>query len=139
MPAKLEYFSLEVGGTGQPGTGRIFAFDTGDISFGEDENRQVPKNLGDNILNLTFRKENVTLTVRGANNADFEFLEALKNANRDTLIRATTSIDGEDITIGAKVIENALLLDVQPSAPILVLGDAIYESIALTFSSQIWT
>lgn len=139
MTAKLEYFSLEVGGNGTPGTGREFAFDTSDISFGEAENRQIPKNLGDNIVNLTFRKEQVTFTVRGANNQDYEFLEAVKNANRDALIGATGSIKGTDIKIGAKVIENALLLDVQASAPSIVLGDALYETITLRYDSQIWT
>jgi hypothetical protein len=131
MPIDVDLFTLDIGG-------RQYAFDTGDISYGDAETKEVPKNLGTSIINLSFRKRNVTFTIRGANGTDLENLYQTVDDNKLALVNATAPVTGEDLQIGADTIYDALLLDVQAGPPLNVGGNSIIEQVQVRYDSQVW-
>ena len=118
-------------------TFRGYAFDSGDISFGEAETRDIQINRNGDINTVQIRKESATFTLRGATDVDLIKFEAERANNVINLING--SAIGEDIAILGKTLFSALLYSVQPSAPISVAGNTIYEQITLEYRSQKWS
>lgn len=132
MPITVALFNKTIGG-------RQFAFDTGDIAFGDAETKDVVRNLGTTITTITLRKRNVTFTIRGANAADITTLYTARDNVTNQLVNATGPVAGEDIPIGGDVIYNALLKDVQAGPPITIAGVPVIESVTVRYDSQDWT
>lgn len=131
MPIAVALFQKNIGGTN-------YAFDTGDISFGDAETKEVLRNIGTDIVKIPLRKRQVTFTIRGANSANLQSLYAARDNSINTLINAAGTITGENIPIGADVIYNALLLDVQAGPPITVAGQALVEQVTVRYDSQVY-
>lgn len=131
MPVSVALYTKQIGG-------RQFAFDTGDIAFGDVTTRDVPKNVSTDIVNIPLRKRQVTFTIRGANSADIQTLYAARDNTITQLVNATGVVQGEDITIGADTIYNALLMDVQAGPPITVGGIPIIEQVTVRYDSQVF-
>lgn len=129
MPISVALYQKQIGGT-------TYAFDTGDIAFGDAQTKEVLKNTGVDIVTIPLRKRNVTFTIRGVNAANIEALETAREDAINQLVNATGLVQGEDIVIGATTIYNALLLDVQPGAPIIVGGIPLVEQVQVRFDSQ---
>lgn len=117
--------------------GKTYAFDQDDISFGDVETKEVQRNIGTDIVTISLRKRQVTLTVRGANANDLASLYAEREANIMLLLTSDGAVTGEDITIGADTIYNTLLLDVNPQAPIVVAGIPLAQ-VELVYNSQVY-
>jgi len=132
MPVTVALYTKIIGG-------RQFAFDTGDISFGQAENKDVLKNVGIDIVKITLQKRQVTFTIRGANAGDLAALYTTRENNITRLVNANGLVQGEDLQIGGDVIYNALLLDVQAGPPITVQGVPIIESVQVRYDSQVYT
>lgn len=128
MPIDVALFQKNIGG-------KDFAFDTGDISFGDAETKQIPKNVGTDILIIPLRKREVTFTIRGANSADITALFAARESSINQIVNATEALVGEDIPIGADTIYGALLIDVQAGPPIKVGTTFIVEQVTVVFRS----
>ena len=131
MPITVSLFQYTVGGS-------TFAFDTGDISFGDAVTKQVQKNIGTDILEITLRKRQVTLTARGVNAAQLAAIYLERDNNVTTLVNATSTVAGTDILVGADTIYSALLLDVQSGPPITVAGVPIVEQVQMRFDSTVY-
>lgn len=130
MPIDVALYQKEI-------NGRTYAFDTGDISFGDAGTKDVLRNTGIDIVSVQLRKRQVTFTIRGATGADLANLYAERDNNIIQLLTSTTVL-GEDIQIGQDTIYKALLLDVQSGPPITVAGQALIESIQLRYDSQVY-
>lgn len=128
MPIDVALFQKNIGG-------KDFAFDTGDIAFGDAETKQIPKNVGTDILTIPLRKREVTFTIRGANSADIIALFAARESSINQIVNATEPLAGEDIPIGADTIYGALLIDVQAGPPIKVGTTFIVEQTTVVFRS----
>lgn len=131
MPVTVSLFTLDIGG-------RTFAFDTGDISFGDAETKEVQKNVGTDIVKFTLRKRQVTFTIRGANSGDLTALYQERDNNITQLVNASGAVAGTDIAIGADTIYSALLLDVQAGPPITIAGVPIVEQVQVRYDSQVY-
>lgn len=129
MPIEIALFQKEIGG-------RLFAFDTGDIAFGDGQTKDILRNVGTDIVTFQLRKRQVTFTIRGANGPDIQALYSERDNNILRLVNATGPVEGEDITVGGEIIYSALLLDVQAGPPIRVAGVPIIEQVAVRFDSQ---
>jgi hypothetical protein len=114
-----------------------YAFDPGDVSFGESESKDILINRGGLINKVKIRKESVTFKLKGATDVDLQKYEAERTNNVIGLING--SVTGADIPILGKTIYAALLTDVKPTAPIAVNGITIFESIDLEYQSQVYT
>lgn len=131
MPISVALFQKVIGG-------RQFAFDTGDIAFGDAETKEVLKNTGVDIAKIPLRKRQVTFTIRGANAGDIQSLYAARENTILRLVNATGVVQGEDIQIGADKIYNALLIDVQAGPPITVAGIPLIEQVTVRYDSQVY-
>lgn len=118
-------------------TFRGYAFDSGDISYGEAESQDININRNSEIQTVQIRKESVTFTLRGATDTDLTAFEDERNTNIDALIAGTAV--PENIDILGKTISSALLYSVTPSGPKYINGSTIYESIELEYRSQVWS
>lgn len=110
------------------------AYDSGDISFGEGENKELNINTGTQIVKANIVKFSVTFKARGCTGANLAQLEAKREDTIKGLLRGNTA--GETINVFGKVITNAHLMKVTPSAPITVDGITLFESIDLEYVSQ---
>lgn len=131
MPIQVALYTKEIGG-------RQFAFDSGDISFGDAETKEVQRNVGTDIVRFTLRKRQVTFTIRGATSNDIQGLYGERADNINRLVAATGIVPGEDIDIGGETIFNALLLDVQAGPPITVAGVPVIEQVQVRYDSQVY-
>jgi hypothetical protein len=131
MPIKVALFSKEIGGN-------PYAFDTGDIAFGDAETKEVTKNVGSGIVKFTLRKRQVTFTIRGVNAAQITNLYAERDNSVLRLVSAVGEVTGEDITIGADTIYSALLLDVQAGPPTEIAGIPLIEQVTVRYDSQVF-
>lgn len=131
MPIAVALYQKQIGG-------RTYAFDSGDISFGDVETREVLKNTGIDIVRIPLRKRNVTFTIRGVNSSDIQSLLTARENAVLQLVNATGAVTGEDIPVGADTIFNALLLDVQAGPPITVGGIPLVESVTVRYDSQVF-
>lgn len=129
MPITVALYQKQIGG-------RTYAFDTGDISFGDAETKEVLKNTGVDIVRIPLRKRQITFTIRGVNASDIQTLEAARENAITQLVNATGVVTGEDIVVGATTIYNALLLDVQAGPPITVGGIPLVEQVQVRYDSQ---
>lgn len=126
MAVSIVLFQLDIGG-------RTIAFDSGDISFGQGETRDLAFNRNGKISTVTVAKAQVTLTIRGGTSADLAAVEAERENNIDALIAGTEVT--QNIDIGGKMIGNALLKQVNPSGPITIQGTTNFETIELVYES----
>jgi hypothetical protein len=110
------------------------AYDSGDISFGETENKEISINTGTTIIKVSLPKFTVTFKARGCKGSDLATLEAKREASINGLLSGNTG--GETINIFGKVITNAHLTKVTPTAPITVNGHTLFESIDTEYVSQ---
>lgn len=110
-----------------------------DISFGEAETYEVTINGGDKgtITTIPLRKRTATLTLRGAVEADLNSVQTERDANIVALINRNEDV--ETLDFGGFLVEDALLTDFTPSAPVTVEGNVIFETIELTYSSQVYS
>lgn len=131
MPVAVSLYTKTIGG-------RQFAFDTGDISFGDKETKEVMKNVGTDIAKIPLKKRQVTFTIRGANAADIQALYAERDDTITRLVNATGVVEGEDIEIGADTIYNALLMNVTAGPPITVAGVPLVEQVQVVYDSQVY-
>lgn len=131
MPVSVALYQKEIGG-------RTFAFDTGDISFGDAETKEVLKNISTDILRIPLRKRNVTFTIRGANATDIETLYAARDNTITQLVNATSAVAGEDIVIGGDTLYNCILIDVQAGPPITVAGIPLIEQVTVRYDSTVY-
>jgi hypothetical protein len=113
------------------------AFDSGDVSFGQAETKDIQINRNGNINKVQIAKESVTFSIKGAIDADLGQFDSERSNNVLGLING--SVIGEDIDILGKTIYSAILTRVSPSAPISVNGVTIFEQIELEYASQVWT
>jgi hypothetical protein len=113
--------------------GVVFAFEPGDISIGDGKTKEVIINSGGKLTDVTLTQPTITFTVKGAIGPDVESFDALRSANILSLLNRTAV--GETIQISGKIITNAVLLKVTPSAPINVAGIPIIETVALEYKS----
>lgn len=131
MPIQVALYTKTIGG-------RQFAFDTGDISFGDAETKDIPRNTGTDITTIQLRKRSVTFTIRGANAADIQAMYGERDDNITQLVTAGT-VTGADIEISGDTIYNAYLRQVTPGAPITVAGQPLIEQTTVEFVSQQYT
>lgn len=131
MPIQVALYSKQIGG-------KTFAFDTGDISYGDAGTKEVPINVGVDVLTVTLRKRQVTFTIRGATGADLQNLYTERDNVITQLINATAPVTGEDIQIGEDIIYSALLKDVQAGPPINVGGRSIIEQLTVVYDSTVF-
>jgi hypothetical protein len=115
---------------------RGFAFKQDAISFGDGESLDVNINRNGLINKVPIKKRTVTFTVVGALDTDLVVLENERDASIGGLINGSAA--PEDINILGYIIEQALLTDVKPSAPININGFNIFDKIELTFESQVF-
>lgn len=128
MPIDVALYTKTIGG-------KQFAFDTGDISFGDAETKDVVKNVGTDILSFSLRKREVTFTIRGANASDLTALFTARDNSINQIVSATEPLTGEDIAIGADTIFSALLVDVQAGPPIKIGDTFLVEETSVVFRS----
>lgn len=128
MGINLEYFVFK-GRTYQPE----------DISFGDGETKDILINGGAKGTNTTIKikKQQVTLTLRGGSDDDMVGIQNEREQNIKDLLRKRE--ETEDLDFGGFVVEQALLLDFKPAAPTKIDGITIYETIELTYGSQIFS
>lgn len=128
MPINVSLFTKTIGGT-------QYAFDTGDISFGDAETKEVVKNVGTDILSFPLRKRQVTFTIRGANAANITSLYQAREDSINQLVNATEPVTGEDIVIGGDTIYGAILIDVQAGPPIQIGSTSLVEQVSVVYNS----
>lgn len=131
MPIEVALFQKNIGG-------KNFAFDTGDIAFSDGETKNILKNTGTGIVTIPLRKRQVTFTIRGANSSDIQSLFQARDNSVLALINATGDIAGEDIVIGADLIEGTLLTQAQAGPPITVAGIPLVEQTTVRYDSQVY-
>lgn len=129
MGLTVEYFSIQIGKN-------TYALDTGDIQIGTAQTKDIPKNLGTRIATIPLKQDQVTFTIKGINTADMANLSAARDDSVRRIVHAVGQIQGKDIDLGGYVVENALLLSVEPSAPIIVDGISLMEQVSVRFDSQ---
>ena len=116
---------------------RGMAFDSGDITFGEAENKDIFINRAGTINKVNIKKDSVTFKIRGGTDVN---LAAFEQEREDTVIGLINgTATPEDIDILGRTVSSAVLTKVTPSAPLSVAGNTIYESIDLEFQSQVWS
>lgn len=115
-------------------TFREFAFEPGDISFGDGETKDVIINSNGKLNKVQISQPTITFTIKGAIASDVEAFDAERANNIRALLNRNLS--GETIEIAGKTITNSWLARVTPSAPIKVGGIEILESLQLEFRSQ---
>lgn len=113
------------------------AYDSGDISFGDGESKDITINTGTTINKVTLTKKTVTFKARGCSGSDLAILESKRDAAISQMLRG--GAPGADINILGKVIESAYVSKVTPSAPIKVDGIVIFESIDTEYTSQVFS
>lgn len=113
------------------------AYDSGDISFGDGESKDITINTGTAINKVAITKKTVTFKARGCSGANLAGLEAKRDAAISQMLRGGAA--GENINVLGKVIENAYLSKVTPSAPITVDGIVNFESIDTEYVSQVFS
>lgn len=113
------------------------AYDSGDISFGDGESKEITINTGTAINKVNLTKKTVTFTARGCSNANLTALEAKRDAAVRSMLRGQTP--GVNINVLGFTIEKAYLSKVTPSAPITVDGITNFESIAVEYSSSVFS
>lgn len=131
MPIGVALFTQQIGG-------KQYAFDTGDISFGDAETKDVDRNVGTDIINFTLRKRQVTFTIRGANAADVQSLVQAREDSILQLVNATEPVTGEDIVLGGDTIYSAILVDVQAGPPINIGSTSLVETVEVTYDSTVF-
>lgn len=131
MPIQVSLFTFTIGG-------KQYAFDTGDIAFSDASTKQIPKNVGTDILEIPLRKRRVTFTIRGASGTDLTNLVAERENVLLQIVNATEPVTGDDIQIGADIIYSAILTDVQPGVPIEVGGNSILEQVQVVYDSTVF-
>ena len=131
MPINVSLFQKIIGG-------KQYAFDTGDISFGDAESKNVVKNVGTDILQFTLRKRQVTFTIRGANAADVASLNQAREDSILQVVNATEPVTGEDIPIGGDTIYSAILVDVQAGPPIGIGSTSLVEQVSVVYNSTVF-
>lgn len=131
MPVQVSLYQQQIGG-------RTFAFDSGDISLGDGETKEILRNVGNDIVRFTIKKREITFTIRGANATDITSLYAERDNNITQLVNATGPVTGQDIEFGGDTIYSALLLDIQAGAPITVAGVPIIEQVQVIYRSQVY-
>lgn len=131
MPINVSLFQKVIGGT-------QYAFDTGDISFGDAETKEVVKNVGTDILSFTLRKRQVTFTIRGANAANITNLYQAREDSILQVVNATEPVTGEDIVLGGDTIYSAILVDVQAGPPIGIGSTSLVEQVSVVYDSTVY-
>lgn len=116
---------------------RGYAFKQDAISFGDGESLDININRGGVVNKIPIKKRTVTLTIVGATDTDLVQLQNERDNNISGLING--SAVPENINILGYIIEQALLTEVKPSAPITVNGFNIFDKIELTFESQVYS
>ena len=114
-----------------------FAFDTGDISFGEAENKQISINYGGNIEQINIRRRSIQFTIRGALETDVVALDQVREDNIRAMIARQDL--GVDFNVAGIQIYKGYLADVTPSGSITVEGTEILESLQLTYNARRWS
>lgn len=113
------------------------AYEGSDISFGDGESKEITINTGTAINKVSITKKTVTFTARGASGADLTGLQGKRDAAIRALLRGGTP--GSDINILGMVVEQAYCSKVSPSAPITVDGITIFETIAVEYTSSVYS
>lgn len=115
---------------------RGFAFKQDAISFGDGESLDVNINRNGVVTKIPIKKRTVTFTLVGATDVNLITLQNERDNNIAGLING--SVVPEDINIFGYVIEDAVLTEVKPSAPININGFNIFDKIELTYESQVY-
>ena len=131
MGIAFNYFTIDVNGI-------QYAVKPDGISFGDAETEDIVINGGSDgtITTIQLKKRTVTLTIEGVTDADISNLQDKRDNNILDLInrRAAT----EDLQFGGFLVEQALITDLTPSAPKFVDGIAIFESLEVVYTSQVF-
>ena len=113
------------------------AYSSADVQFGEAETLSPPVNTGSVILTVPLRRRRLTLNARGVTEAKFTSVDSQRTSSVSAILGGTPS--GSEIEVGAFTIENALLLDYQPGAPITIESVVLLESVSLIYDSMSWS
>ncbi|MEM9149375.1 MAG: hypothetical protein AAGB19_02835 [Cyanobacteria bacterium P01_F01_bin.3] len=131
MPINVSLFQRNINGI-------QYAFDTGDINFGDADTKDIVKNIGNDILSFTLRKRQVTFTIRGANSANVQSLIQAREDSILQVVNATEPVQGEDIVIGGDTIYSAILVDVQAGPPIGIGSTSLVEQVTVVYDSTVF-
>ncbi len=116
-----------------------YSFGPEDISFGEGNTLEVPINGGEagTIDNVQLVKRQLTLSLKGATEADVTSLEATRANN--VLALLNKNLETTNIEIGGYSIEKAYINKVTPSGPQKVNGTTLFNSVEIIVSSRVYS
>lgn len=105
-----------------------------DVQFGEVDSQEVSLARLGVVTKTALVRKSVTLTLRGLNTDQSQ--PYVNQAQRTSLNLIRGRADVRTLTFGLETIEDAVLVKAIPSVPILVDGQALYDSLQLEFHSQ---
>lgn len=110
-----------------------------DISFGEAETLDLVINGGENgtMTTVPITKRQATLTAKGIVGDVLAEIDAERSNNISNLLR--NQAETQTLNFGGYLIEDALLISFKPSAPQIVDGLTIFDSVELTYNSQVFS
>lgn len=114
-----------------------FAFERGNISFGEAQSEEIPLNYGGNIERVNIRRRQLQLTVIGALDTDVVALENKRQENVRAMINREDI--GVTVSVAGITMEKMYLANVEPSGTIRVEGTEILEQMTLTYNARRWS
>lgn len=109
------------------------AYAPGDVSFGDAETLSPPVNTGTVVLTIPLRRRSLTLNARGVTENTANGIDGQRDAAVSGLAGGNPS--GTDIKIGPLTLADSLLLDYSISAPIIIAGKSILETMSLTYQA----
>lgn len=113
------------------------AYSSADVQFGDAETLAPPVNTRSVILTVPLRRRRLTLNARGVTEAKFTSVDSQRSSSVSSILGGSPV--GENIVVGAFTVENALLLDYQPGAPITIESVVLLESVSLIYDSMSWS
>lgn len=131
MAISFKYFTFSLDGF-------VYAVKPDGISFGEAETEEVKINGGSDgsVTTVPIKKRQVTLRVEGVTDSDITRIQNKRDENILDLINRRAQVT--NLSFGGFVVEQALITDFTPSAPKIIDGIGIFDSIEVVYSSQVF-
>lgn len=114
------------------------AYAGGDVQIGEAESLSVPINNGVTILTVPVRRRRLTLNARGMTENQATTLQATRDGNIASLVTNTAPTTAT-IAVGPFDYTRMYLADYQPSGPIEIESNSLFESLSLVYDSLDWS
>lgn len=127
MAIPVQFYTMERGG-------QVYAFKPESISFNDGESLDIKINANGNVNTVQIKQREVTLTLEGARDVDLQAFENERENGVLGLINGAAIT--ENMNIFGYIVYDALLTNVNPTAPIQVAGRTLFDSIELTYTSQ---